>query len=67
MIANGKLRSDFAKTDGGALSVLACSISLATTTAMRGQLLQACLATRRQEIGFHVAMVAPTWPQVKPR
>jgi hypothetical protein len=58
VIVNGKLQSDFAKTDSGTLSVLARSISLATTTAMRGQLLQACLAARRQEIGFHVAMVA---------
>jgi len=61
VIVNGKLQSDFAKTDGGALALLARSISLATTTAMRGQLLQAYLAARGQGIGFHIAMVAPSF------
>jgi predicted acylesterase/phospholipase RssA len=61
VIVNGKLSSDFAMTDQGALTILARSISVATTTAMRGQMLQGYFAAQRQQIGFHVAMVAPSF------
>ena len=61
VIVNGKLRSDFVVTDSGALSILARSMSVAATTAIRGQLLHTYFAARHQNIGFHAAMVAPTF------